>query len=265
MSSKRWILLSLVATLAALLFVSARYERTRGPVAVIFTPTFALGAVATTADAIKGFDAHLQRPSGLATLQAFLPNQTGVLWLSLMIMSVAGFDYSQPRSGRNLDLLLAQALGWCFMGSLDLLTAAVTFNDPAYRELIRLAFVAVTILTGTLAARTLWRRFRPQPEPAPSALPINILTVLAVFTVVLNLCVVFMHVPDDSSYFTSLGGQRLRERGALPYGDPMLTNTAGAAYAPLMYLAQAAAQVAVFEPANAESPDHPVLGEHSAY
>lgn len=202
---------------------------------MIFTPTFALGAVATTADAIKGFDAHLQRPSGLATLQAFLPNQTGVLWLSLMIMSVAGFDYSQPRSGRNLDLLLAQALGWCFMGSLDLLTAAVTFNDPAYRELIRLAFVAVTILTGTLAARTLWRRFRPQPEPAPSALPINILTVLAVFTVVLNLCVVFMHVPDDSSYFTSLGGQRLRERGALPCGDPMLTNTAGAAYAPLMY------------------------------
>ncbi len=265
MSSKRWILLSLVATLAALLFVAARYERTRVPVDVIFTPTFALGSVATTADAIKGFDTHLQRPSGLATLQAFLPNQTGVLWLSLMIMLVAGFDYSQPRSGRNLDLLLAQAIGWCFMGSLDLLTAAVTFNDPAYRELIRLAFVAVTILTGTLAARTLWRRFRPQPEPAPSALPINILTVLAVFTVVLNLCVVFMHVPDDSSYFTSLGGQRLRERGALPYGDPMLTNTAGAAYAPLMYLAQAAAQVAVFEPTNAESPDHPVLGEHSAY
>lgn len=265
MSSQRWSLLALATTLALLLLVAARYQRTRVPVDVIFTPTFAVGSVATTSDAIKGFDLHLQRPSGLDTLQAFLPNQTGALWLSLLIMLVAGFDYSNPRSGRNVDLLLAQAIGWCFMGSLDLLTAAVTFNDPAYRKLIRLAFVAVTLLTSTLAARTLWRRVRPAPDPVPGVLPVNVLAVLAVFTLVLNLCVVFMHVPDDSSYFTGLGGQRLRERGALPYGDPMLTNTAGAAYAPLMYLAQAAAQIAVFEPTNAESPDLPALGEHSEY
>ena len=265
MYRQRAILLVVVAALTTLLLVAARYERTREPLDAIFTPAFTVGAAASSAEALRGFDAHLQRPSGLATLQAFLPNQTGALWISLVIMLVAGFDYANPRSGRNLDLLLAQAIGWCFMGSLDLLTAAVTFNDPGYRKLIRLGFVAVTILTSTLAARTLWRRLRPRPEPAPSALPVTVLAVLATFTVVLNLCVVFLHVPDDSSYFTSLGGQRLRERGALPYGDPLLTNTAGAAYAPLMYLAQAAAQVAVFEPTNAESPDLPVLGEHSDY
>ncbi len=72
----------------------------------------------------------------------------------------------------------------------------------------------------------------------------------------------FLHPAEDSSYFTDLGGQRLRERGLLPYGDPMLTKTPGAAYAPLMYAAQATMQFILAEPANATSPDTPKPGEY---
>lgn len=143
--------------------------------------------------------------------------------------------------------------------------AVERFNDPGYRRLVGLAFDAVTILTILLIVRTLWRRVQPPLEPAAFGASIAVLSAMAVLTIVLNLCVVFLHAPDDSSYFTNLGGQRLRERGALPYGDPLLTNTAGAAYAPLMYLVQAASQTVVLEPTNAESPDLPVLGARSQY
>jgi MFS family permease len=83
--------------------------------------------------------------------------------------------------------------------------------------------------------------------------------------VVLSLAMPFFRPAEDSSYFTNLGGQRLRERGLLPYGDPMLTNTPGAAYAPLMYAAQAGMQALLREPTNKTSPDLPVLGAHSEY
>ena len=43
--------------------------------------------------------------------------------------------------------------------------------------------------------------------------------------------------PDDAGFYTNLGAQRLRERGKFPYGDPLLTNSAGAGYGPLLYLA----------------------------
>src|SRR3954470_20070005 len=68
---------------------------------------------------------------------------------------------------------------------------------------------------------------------------------------ILSLAAVFLRAPDDSSYFSNLGGQRLRETGWLPYGDPLLTGTPGAAYAPGMYLLHAGMQTLMREPVNA--------------
>jgi hypothetical protein len=82
---------------------------------------------------------------------------------------------------------------------------------------------------------------------------------------VLNLAAVFVEVPDDSSFFSNLGGQRMRERGRLPYGDPMLTGTPGAAYPPLLYVLHAGAQAAIAAPLPPVSTDQPVLGALSDY
>jgi hypothetical protein len=72
--------------------------------------------------------------------------------------------------------------------------------------------------------------------------------------------------PDDVGFFVNLGAQRLRERYLLPYGDPLLTGSAGAAYGPLLYVAHLPFQLALSpQRVNAESPDRPVLGAASTY
>ena len=46
-----------------------------------------------------------------------------------------------------------------------------------------------------------------------------------------------------SGFYTNLGAQRLRERGMFPYGDPLLTNTPGATYSPILYYSHLIYQV----------------------
>jgi hypothetical protein len=90
--------------------------------------------------------------------------------------------------------------------------------------------------------------------------------VVATLLVVLNVFVALQREPDDAGFFVNLGAQRLRERGRLPYGDPLLTNTPGAAYGPVLYAAQVPFQFVV-EPRspNGTSSAHPLLGENSVY
>ena len=67
-----------------------------------------------------------------------------------------------------------------------------------------------------------------------------------------------VRTPDDAGYFVNLGAQRLRERGRLPYGDPLLTGTPGAAYGPVLYAAHVPFQVMVSpQPVNTRSTPQP--------
>jgi hypothetical protein len=251
--------------LLAAIAVGARYENRRVPVTEVFSPTFPAVAVAPLVDGVKGLDVHLKRPSGFETLRRFVPDQAGALWISLIVLFAVGFDYARPSSGRNLDLVLAQGVGWCLMGSIDLLESAELFGDPNYRALIRLVFIAVSGLTVVLAGRLLWRFRSPDLKPWTITVDRRAVAAIATLALSLNMIVPFFEKPDDSSYFTDLGGQRLVERGRLPYGDPMLTKTPGAAYGPLMYVVQAGMQVLLAEPMNELSPDLPRLGPKSEY
>ena len=110
-----------------------------------------------------------------------------------------------------------------------------------------------------------WRSTRPDTWTWTSAIDVRTLAALAALTISLALAFPFLRPSEDASYFTNLGGQRLRERGLLPYGDPMLTDSPGAGYGPLMYAAQAGMQFVLRETANNPSPDLPQLGENSTY
>jgi hypothetical protein len=62
--------------------------------------------------------------------------------------------------------------------------------------------------------------------------------------------------PDDAGYFINVGGQRLRENGRWPYGDPLLTGTPAAAYGPVLYAAHVPFQLALSPtPLNPPAPD----------
>ncbi len=58
----------------------------------------------------------------------------------------------------------------------------------------------------------------------------------------------------------------MRERGRLPYGDPLLTGTPGAAYGPLLYAAHVPFQILLSpDPVNPVSPDRPNLTSGTPY
>jgi hypothetical protein len=242
-----------------------RYQNRIVPLTEVYTPSIPRVEFAPAAESLRALDARLKEDASLSVIRQVLPDQAGVLWIVLLVFLVVGFDYGRPWSPRNIDLLIVQVIGWCLIGSIDLLVTVTGRNDAAYYGLIRLMFSAVTGLSAVLMARMVWRSTRPDTWTWTSAIDVRMLAALAAFTLSLALAYPFLRPTEDSSYFTNLGGQRLRERGLLPYGDPMLSGTPGAGYAPLMYAAQAGMQFVLMEPANNPSPDRPELGEHSTY
>lgn len=250
---------------AMAVIAGVRYQNRIVPLTEVYTPTIPVVEFAPAGESLRALDARLREDARLSIIRQLLPDQAGVLWIALLVFLVVGFDYARPWSARNIDLLIVQVIGWCLIGSLDLLVTVSRRYDPTYYGLLRLMFTVVTGLSAVLMARMVWRSTRPDTWTWTSPIDVRTLAALAAFTVSLSLAFPFLRPPEDSSYFTNLGGQRLRERGLLPYGDPMLTTTPGAGYAPLMYAAQAGMQFVLMEPANNPSPDLPQLGENSTY
>jgi hypothetical protein len=242
-----------------------RYQNRIVPLTEVYTPTIPVVEFSPAGESLRALDARLREDPDLSIVRQVLPDQAGVLWIALLVFLVAGFDYARPWSARNIDLLIVQVIGWCLIGSLDLLVTVSRRGDPTYYGLIRLVFTAVTALSVALIGRMVWRSTRPDSWTWTPAIDVRALAALTAFTLTLALAIPFLRPSEDASYFTNLGGQRLRERGLLPYGDPMLTNTPGAGYGPLMYAAQAGTQFLLRESANSPSPDLPQLGEHSTY
>jgi len=251
--------------LAVAAIAGVRYQNRIVPLTEVYSPSFSHVEFAPPGASLRALDDRLKADASLSTIRHVLPDQAGVLWIALLVLLAVGFDYGRPWSLRNVDLLIAHAIGWCFIGSLDMLVATTRSNDPTRHGLIRLVFVVVTVLSIILVARLVWRWARPDTSAWAPALGIRPLAGVAAVTVALSVAMPFFRPAEDSSYFTNLGGQRLRERGLLPYGDPLLTNSPGAAYAPLMYGAQAGMQFLLRQPTNQPSPDRPTLGAQSEY
>lgn len=250
---------------ALAVIAGVRYQNRIVPLTEVYYPTVPEVEIAPAGESLRALDERLRQDPRLSTIRQVLPDQAGVLWIALLVFLVLGFDYARPWSPRNIDLLIVQVIGWCLIGSLDLLVAVSRRPDATYYGLIRLVFAVVTGLSVVLMARMIRRSTRPDTWTWTSAIDVRTLAAMAAFTVSLALAYPFLRTAEDASYYTNLGGQRLRERGLLPYGDPLLTNTPGAGYAPLMYGAQAAMQFVLMQPANNPSPDRPQLGEQSTY
>lgn len=261
----RGALIALGVFIGVVAFAGIRYQHRIEPLTEVYSPTFPPVKFASPAESLRALDARFQQDPRLSTVRQFLPDQAGVLWISLLVLVAVGLEYGTRSPTRNWDLLIVNAIGWCFIGSLDMLVATTGRTDPARHGLIRFVFEIVAVLTLLLLVRLTWKAVRPPQgnwQPAIGGQP---LVAIAAIVLAISVAMPFLRPVEDSSYFTALGAQRLRERGMLPYGDPMLTNSPGAAYAPLMYAAQAAMQFIVRAPLNNPSPDRPELGENSAY
>lgn len=205
----------------------------------------------------------LRSPAGEAFLSRLLPDQGGVLWLSLILLLAVAFDFGRLRSRRNVDLLLMFALGVVLF---DVMQFFGVLQRPHYWTLLDAVFTAVVAVNATLAVRAILRVRRPETAGWRPNLPQRPLAALAVVLFAVNVLVALIRTPDDAGYFVNLGAQRLRERGRMPYGDPLLTGTPGAAYGPTLYAVHVPFQFTI-EPRslNRTSPDRPPLGDQSNY
>src|SRR5438034_11514272 len=127
-------------------------------------------------------------------------------------------------------------------------------------------FVVIFALNVVLIVRA-WRRSRRAAAAAwKPGLHQRALIVLAGLLFVVNVMDALVREPDDVGFFVNLGAQRLRERHALPYGDPLLTGSPGAAYGPLLYVAHLPFQWALApDRVNEQSPDLVPLGAAATY
>ena len=193
-------------------------------------------------------DEHLRRAAGHEDLGRLVPDQAGVFWIAIdravdcghrLFAAAASAQFRSARlAGRRL----------VFLGLAEVVRRDAGARIPA-RTCGR-CLRATVLVSLWLAVRAVWVRLHPYTVRWQPAASERALAGVAIGVTVLSLATVFLRAPDDSSYFSNLGGQRLRETGLLPYGDPLLTGTPGAAYAPGMYFLHAATQSLLMQPAN---------------
>ena len=212
---------------------------------------------APVADAIPRLRNDLRSPRGQEFLQRVVPTQAGALWLALVLALAIAVDFMRPRNPHNYELVLLLAPGVLFFDSIHLIEL---LDRPTYRTLVDLVFGTVVAITLGLMARATWCAVRPSRWQWQPNLTLRPLAALTAVLLVCNIMTALVRTPDDAGYFVNLGAQRLRERGRLPYGDPLLTGTPGAAYGPVLYAAHVPFQVMVSpQPVNTRSSPQPLL------
>jgi len=200
---------------------------------------------------------------GTQFLDAALPTQSGVLLISLIVALMVAFNYARPFTLRNLELLALLLIGFLLfnvMRFFDLLA------DPTYFHVMDAVFIGIMTTSLCLIGLAIWRvRHEPMTAWRPN-LPAGALMTLTVLLFGLNVLIGVVKPPDDAGFYTNLGAQRLRERGRFPYGDPLLSNSAGAGYGPILYLAHLPFQLLLNpEPLNRTAPTRTDLGAGAEY
>lgn len=200
---------------------------------------------------------------GLGFWHAMVPNQAGVLWIAIAVMMMVAFDYARPKSARNLELFALLAIGFLLF---NIMRFFELLGEPTYFWLMDLVFTCIVAVSIALIALALWRVRRPHATAWAPNLPVPALQVLAILLLAMNVITGLSSPPDDAGFYTNLGAQRLRERGKFPYGDPLLTNSAGAGYGPLLYLGHLPFQILLDpEPLNTTAPTRADLEAGAVY
>lgn len=250
-----------VACVALSAIACAREKRE--PLRELYTPTFS--SVPPSVDAGTAIESLRAdwRGGGRETFLSDVRSLQGLtLATALVVILVAGWPARRSESTLG-DLLLLFAAGVPLFGVMRFFDH---LRDPAYLWLLDAVFASVMALGLAVAVRATVLAVRHGSAPLEPRARGTVLGVLLAVLLAGNIALALQRPPDDAGWFVNLGGQRLRERGLLPYGDPLLTGTPAAAYGPLMYVAHVPFQVALTpQSPNPAAPDNPELGEGSRY
>jgi hypothetical protein len=252
--------------IASLLITSgcARAPQEKERLLEVYTPTFErLPPRESAAQSIRTLAKDWREGSGKAFVNDVMSAQGLAVGVALTVILLVAWDFRRVASTRNVDMLLLFAAGLLFF---DVMRFFAVIRLPSYLNLLDWVFIAVFTISLVLLVRAARRVTREPAQAWVPNLPLRALAVLAIALLAADIGVALSRRPDDAGWFVNLGAQRLRERGRLPYGDPLLTATPAAAYGPLLYLAHVPFQVALSpEPVNPISPPRPNLTKTPYY
>jgi hypothetical protein len=204
-----------------------------------------------TGTALEQLRQDLAGDPGRGLLGELVPSQGAVLIISLLVMLAIGIDWHRPRHPRNIEMLALLPIGFLLFNCMRYFEL---FQDPTYWRLMDAVFIGIMLVSVFLLARALIRMRQPHDEPWQPALPRRALMTIALVLLTLNAMTALLRQPDDVGFYTNLGAQRLRERAMFPYGDPLLSNTPGATYSPILYFSHLAYQVMLVPVQNPPDP-----------
>jgi hypothetical protein len=259
-------LLSFVAALLVVLVFLGYGGRSDAPEVLTDVYSPAIGRVPASApllESIERWRHDLSSPRGQQFLRRVVPDQAGALWIALLLALAVAFDFGRLRNPHNTELALMLLPGVAFFNVLRFIDL---LQHPPYLRLLDIVFSVIFFGVLAIAVRGLWRAVTPGEWSWQPNLPLRPLATLTAVLLACNIMTALVRVPDDAGYFVNLGAQRLRERGRLPYGDPLLTGTPGAAYGPVLYAAHVPFQMLVSPGGvNERSPAKPALTTDSPY
>ena len=204
-----------------------------------------------TGTALHELRTDLTGPEGRSLAAKFVPSQGGALLIALLVMLTVAFDWNHPRHSRNIELLALLPIGFLLF---EVMRFFALLQDPVYWRLMDAVFIGIMVVSVSLLVLALMRMRRPHTDPWRPNLPRRALLVMALMLLSLNVMAGLLREPDDVGFYTNLGAQRLRERAMFPYGDPLLTNTPGATYSPILYFSHLAYQVLLVPVQNPPDP-----------
>ena len=203
------------------------------------------------------------RPDDYRLRSSTLPTQAGVFWIAIIVAVVVAFDFNRLTSSRNLELIALMAIGFLMF---NIMRFFALLGDPVYFTVMDWVFTGIVLVSLGLFALAVWRVRRPHQTSWRPNLGVRPLIALTVVVLSANVSIALFAQPDDAGFYTNLGAQRLRERLRFPYGDPLLTNSAGAGYGPVLYLAHLPYQLMLHpSPVNTTQPTRADLGQGATY
>lgn len=195
--------------------------------------------------------------------RSLTPSDGGAVLVGVLVTFMVAGRFRPFRLLWNLDLLML-LLPAVFLVDIIARWARLMKNDygdPVERGIFTVQFTALFALLAWWVARATFGALFRRPREWTPNLGRSVLIVLVVILAAWNSLTVLARRPDDCGIYSTLGAQRMLERGTYPYGDDKLRGGAGATYGPVFYATHLAVLATFRHPINpADADPDPSLG-----